>query len=89
MKERGEKRGVITKVLRIFAKLFGAIILVVVAVAAATSVSPIYNFEEPTPFAGNSIYNPYKDFDTTQGWKRANFHTHTRVEGIMNEQYLY
>lgn len=85
MKERVEKVGVMRRVLRIFAKIFGSIALVVIAVAAATSISPIYDFPEPVPFAGESIYNPYKDLDTAHCWKRANFHTHTRVEGIMNE----
>lgn len=73
---------------RIFRWLLGGIatILVVVVVALLlTSLSPIYSFAEPQPFEGNDIYNPYKNWDTTQVWRRANFHTHTKVEGILNE----
>ena len=46
--------------------------LLVVAVVVATSVSPIYDFADVEPFAGSDIYNPYKDFDAVNGWKRAN-----------------
>ncbi len=51
----------------------------------ATSVSLIYDFGEPKPFSGPDIFNPYERLDTSLMWKRANFHTHTRVEGIFNE----
>lgn len=50
-----------------------------------TSVSPIYRFQQPRPFQGPDIFNPYQHGDTLFRWKRANFHTHTRVEGIFNE----
>ena len=46
-----------------------------------TSMSPIYNFRAPQPFSGPDIFNPYSALDTVRGWKRANFHTHTRVKG--------
>ena len=52
---------------------------------AITSFSPVYRFRAPKPFSGPDIYNPYSKLDTAILWKRANFHTHTRVEGIMNE----
>lgn len=50
-----------------------------------TSITPIYNFREEAPFSGPDIFNPYENIDSSLCWKRANFHTHTRVEGIMNE----
>lgn len=50
-----------------------------------TSISPIYNFQEPKPFSGKDIFNPYHRHDTTHCWRRANFHVHTRVKGIFNE----
>ncbi len=53
--------------------------------AVATSVSLVYDFVKPRPFSGPDIFNPYESFDTATGWKRANFHTHTKVEGIFNE----
>lgn len=75
-----------TKVtLRILFKAIVAIILVVIMAITVTSVSPIYDFDEPEPFKGPDIFNPYKNLDTTNCWKKANFHVHTRVEGIMNE----
>ena len=51
----------------------------------ATSVSVVYDFAEPKPFSGEDIFNPYTNFDKNIGWSRANFHTHTRVEGLLNE----
>lgn len=45
------------------------------------SVSPVYDFAQPRPFSGPDIFNPYEKLDTAIGWKRANFHTHTRVKG--------
>lgn len=59
--------------------------LCAVTVLACFSISPIFDFEKPRPFAGDDIYNPYSQLDTTLGWKRANFHTHTRVKSVFNE----
>lgn len=73
------------KIARYLAKGIGAVVLVAIALIALSSVSPIYNFREAKPFAGPDIYNPYRNIDSAHCWKRANFHTHTRVEGIMNE----
>lgn len=61
------------------------LLLLVLALAVVTSVSPIYDFPDPKPFRGEAIFNPYRDLDTALCWKRANFHVHTRVEGIFNE----
>lgn len=49
------------------------------------SVSPIFDFDESHPFAGPDIYNPYASLPAEPKWKRANFHTHTRVDNILNE----
>ena len=62
-----------------------AILLIVLMIVVATSGSYIYDFAEPTPFSGPDIFNPYSNIDTAHCWKRANIHTHTRVEGILNE----
>ncbi len=67
--------------LRYAARVFGAIILIFLALVIATSISPIYDFREPAPFSGPDILNPYARVDTADRWKRANFHTHTRVKG--------
>ncbi len=73
------------RVARLVAKSLGVILLVALLLVVATSISPIYRFEEPTPFHGDNIFNPYRNLDTAIGWKRANFHTHTRVTGPLNE----
>ena len=75
----------IKKTLQLTAKVFAAILLLLLLAICVTGVSPIYDFAEPKPFAGDDIFNPYASFDASQGWKRANFHTHTKVEGIFNE----
>ena len=74
-------------ILKVIGKLLSAVALAFLLALAVTAVSPIYNFRGPQPFSGEDIFNPYSRLDTTQGWKRANFHTHTRVSGPwpMNE----
>lgn len=73
------------RALRVLVKGVVSIVLIAVAAIAVTSVSPIYDFKEPQPFSGPDIYNPYQGMDSVNCWKRANFHTHTRVEGFTNE----
>ena len=75
----------IKRIFRLLWKSVASILLIAIAVFTATSVTPIYDFAESKKFEGADIYNPYRNLDTTICWKRANFHTHTRVEGIMNE----
>lgn len=58
-----------------------SVVLLLVLAVEVTSVSPIYSFRAPQPFSGPDIFNPYAALDTAMGWKRANFHTHTRVKG--------
>lgn len=69
------------KLLSIIGKVLGTLLLLVVLLAIVTDFSPIYNFRAPRPFSGPDIFNPYASLDSTLGWKRANFHTHTRVSG--------
>ncbi len=66
---------------RVVASLFPVLLIVI----CVFSVSPIFSFSSPEPFSGPDIYNPYSDLDTASCWKRANFHTHTRVDNILNE----
>ena len=76
----------IAKTLALWLMRAVATLLLVVALAIVfTALSPVYNFPESRPFAGKDIYNPYEGVDSTTEWHRANFHTHTRVEGIFNE----
>lgn len=74
-------------ILRAFAKLVAALISLFVLTLVLSSVGPVYRFRAPRPFTGKDIFNPYASLDTAAGWKRANFHTHTRVKGPwpMNE----
>lgn len=75
------------KTAKILLKTLIALVLIAVLAVFATSVSPVYDFGEAKPFSGPDIFNPYQreDTDTAHYWKRANFHTHTRVKGILNE----
>lgn len=68
-------------------KTMAALVLIALLAVFATSVSPVYDFSQARPFSGPDIFNPYSRLgdDTTYCWKRANFHTHTRVKGILNE----
>ena len=74
-----------TKILRIVGKSLGVVVLIAMVAVVATSISPIYRFAEPQPFAGEAIFNPYRNYNATWGWQRAAFHVHTRVEGLFNE----
>ena len=71
--------------LRRIVKVLVAIALLALLAVIVTGVSFVYNFRHPQPFSGPDIFNPYRNIDTVHCWKRANFHTHSRVEGILNE----
>ena len=58
---------------------------VIIIVLCFFSISPIYKWGEPRPFEGDKIYNPYSGSDSTTVWKRATFHTHTKVDKGINE----
>lgn len=73
------------KFFRLVGKNVAAILCAVAAVTAVFSFSPIYDFAQPRPFSGPDIFNPYQSLDTVLGWKRANFHTHSRISGLFNE----
>lgn len=74
------------RILKFFSKTLGAIILAALLLILATEVSPIYDFAPAKPFGGPDIFNPYSQCsDSATVWKRANFHTHTRIRGPLNE----
>lgn len=57
------------------------IILAFVAIVVAISLfRPSYSFDEPKPFHGSYLHNPYKDMNP-DNWIQANFHAHTRQYG--------
>ena len=66
---------------RFIGKAIAGILLLLVLIALGSSISPIYRFRPPKAFEGPDIFNPYRDLDTANCWKRALFHTHTRVKG--------
>ena len=66
---------------RILLKIVYSVLVLLFLAVLVTSVSPIYDFREPRPFSGPNIFNPYRNLDTANCWKRANLHTHTRVKG--------
>jgi hypothetical protein len=76
---------IIKKSLIIISKTLAVSGLIALLAITATSISPVYRFHIPEPFTGPDIYDPYAGTDTSTCWKRANFHTHTRVEGPLNE----
>ena len=69
------------RILRFIGKLLTALALAFLLALAVTGIGPVYHFPGPQPFTGKDIFNPYSALDTALGWKRANFHTHTRVSG--------
>jgi len=64
-----------------------AVICFAIALIVLSNVSPVYDFADPEPFCGDLIYNPYKGNDGT--WEKATFHTHTKVDNILNECEVY
>ena len=70
---------------RINIKALLPLTIVIAMFIVATSVSLVYDFAKPQPFSGPDVYNPYRNVDTTLGWKRAALHTHSRVDGVFNE----
>lgn len=57
------------------------IIFSFVALVTLTSIFvPSYSFDEPEPFHGHYLHNPYENIDSTH-WIQANFHAHTRQFG--------
>lgn len=57
------------------------IILGFVTLVTLTSIFvPFYSFDEPEPFQGDYLHNPYQDLNPNN-WIQANFHAHTRQFG--------
>lgn len=69
------------RLLRGLLKVLGSVLFLLFLAVLLTGVSPIYDFREPRAFSGPDIFNPYRDLDTANCWKRASLHTHTRVKG--------
>ena len=76
---------ILKKIFIILIKTVASVVMIALMAIFATSVSPVYIFDGPQPFSGPDIFNPYRNLDTAYCFKRANLHTHTRVESIFNE----
>ena len=70
---------------KIFFKSLLYILLTFVAFVVATSVFvPSYSFDEPKPFSGTYLHNPYENMNP-DNWIQSNFHAHTRqFAGLTN-----
>ncbi len=65
------------KILRYILYLVGFCVAILVAMNLFV---PVYIYDEPVPFHGDYLLNPYQDIDSTY-WKCCNFHGHTRQYG--------
>ena len=43
-------------------------------------MAPIYHFDDPKPFYGDKLYNPYTGMDSAQ-WKQYNFQVQSKAWG--------
>lgn len=69
------------KIIRYILYIVGAFVAFLVAMNIFV---PVYVFDEPVPFHGDYLLNPYQDIDSTW-WKCCNFHGHTRqYAGVTN-----
>jgi len=46
--------------------------------------APIYKFDEPKPFSGSYVNNPYRDMNPDE-WKQCNFQSHARTWGGLTD----
>ena len=71
---------IVVKMKKILKYLLYLIIAFVGLLIAMNVFVPVYIFDEPVPFRGDYLNNPYQDIDSTY-WKCCNFHGHTRQYG--------
>jgi hypothetical protein len=57
----------------LFKLILWLVLLLAVIFFVIYAIAPVYDFQEPEPFAGSNIHNPYQDMDSTL-WKKGNFH---------------
>ncbi len=64
------------KLFRILVKIISAIFLFILLILLPYTITPVYEYPEPTPFAGDQLYNPYAG-NSFSHWQRINFHAHS------------
>ena len=66
--------------------ILGTVIALLAAFLCIYLSVPTYHFNEPRPFSGEYLYNPYQDINPDH-WKKYNFHCHSRrFFGLTNER---
>lgn len=66
-------------------RLLGLFLLLFTPVLLLRTLTPIYDFSQGRPFAGEHWYNPFSAETLT--WSRANFHIHSRTWGGITNGY--
>lgn len=67
-------------IMKILKSLLYTILTFIILVVITSIFVPSYSFDEPKPFRGDYLHNPYKDMKPDH-WVQANFHAHTRQFG--------
>ena len=70
----------VSKIFRFIIKTLTGILLLAMLVMLPYTITPVYQYPEPTQFKGEKIYNPYKNKDFSE-WQRINFHAHSNHWG--------
>lgn len=65
---------------KVFKYLLYIVIAFVAFLIAMNLFVPVYIYDEPVPFHGDYLHNPYQNIDSSY-WKCCNFHGHTRQYG--------
>ncbi|MBO4653989.1 MAG: hypothetical protein J5644_00380 [Bacteroidales bacterium] len=69
------------RILKFIGKMIGGLVGLFIALLLGISLFvPVYDFDEPYPFSGEYLHNPYEGMDSTT-WLKCNFHAHTRTAG--------
>lgn len=74
MQKKNRKKSFWSRFGRMMAYIGIALMMLFLGIYLST---PIYTFNEPRPFSGEYLYNPYQDINPDQ-WKKYNFHCHSR-----------
>lgn len=61
---------------------WSGLLVIVVYISIPYIMSPVYDFPSTKVFAGDSIYNPYKNANP-KNWLKANFHCHSNTWGLL------
>lgn len=78
---RNKKRSLISSFLVFLFKTVGYIVLAVLLLLFLMNILvPVYSYDEPKPFEGDYLYNPYQNMNSDD-WKQSNFHAHTSQYG--------